>query len=106
MQYILLEACSNTRSTTLSDLSHLILTEKNYTFDPSITERTIQLQAQDNLIFSEGRKEFLIQIARIEAVNVTGALTTVEGVPLTVIVYNNDCKSDSINHFLVQHCKK
>lgn len=83
------------------DLSDLIVTETNYTFDPSICEKNVQLQAQDNLIFSERRKEFRIHIARIEAVNITGALTTVEGAPLTVIIYNNDCKSDSINHFLV-----
>ena len=76
-----------------SDLADLIVTETYYTFHPSISARNIHLEATDNLKFSEGRKEFLISIASIEAVNATGALTAIEGAPLTVIVYNNDCKS-------------
>lgn len=63
-----------------------------YTFDPTITEMDVPLEATDNLIFSERRKEIQINIVRVEAVDAIGALTSVRGMPAVITVYENDCK--------------
>ena len=53
----------------------------------------VQLEAPDNNIFSEDRKEFSINITNVEAINTTGALMKTRGAPLQIIVYNNDSKT-------------
>ena len=60
-------------------------------FDPSTSQRGVTVEVPNNSV-SERRKEFSILIARIEAINNTGALTAVEGQPVGITVYDNDCK--------------
>ena len=58
---------------------------------------------------SEGRKEFNISINRIEPVNynIPGIRTTVQGDPIKIIAYDNDCKYNIItNHTLDHSCNK
>ena len=75
-----------------TDVTDLTVSEI-FLFDPSTYEMDISIEIPDNSVSSEKRKEFNISIANIEAINSTGrALTAVEGEPLKVIVYDNDCK--------------
>ena len=75
-----------------TDVTDLTVSEI-FLFDPSTYEMDISIEISDNSVSSEKRKEFNISIANIEAINSTGrALTAVEGEPLKVIVFDNDCK--------------
>ena len=59
-------------------------------FDPFTSQLGVSVEVTNNSV-SERRKEFNISI-RVEAINSTGALIAVEGQPVRIIVYDNDCK--------------
>ena len=59
-------------------------------FDPFTSQLGVSVEVPNNFV-SERRKEFNIS-TRVEAINSTGALTAVEGQPVRIIVYDNDCK--------------
>ena len=62
-------------------------------FDPSTYEIDIQIEiyVPDDVVFSEERREFSASIS-VEAINATGTLTSVEGGPIGITVFDNDCK--------------
>ena len=59
-------------------------------FDPSTTQMPLDINIPDNSL-SEMQKQFNITMDRIETTSGVGALVT-SGEPITIIVYDNDCK--------------
>ena len=62
-------------------------------FDQSTYEIDVQVEiyVPNDSIFSEERREFNVFVS-VEAINATGTLTSVEGGPIGITVYDNDCK--------------
>ena len=54
----------------------------------------VPIQAVDNQILSEKRKEFRMYIESVEVINGSDALKSsrIEGEPVTITVYENDCE--------------
>ena len=71
---------------------------------PIVTEEDVLLEAVDNAMFSERRKEFQISIAGVEAVDAMGASTSVGGMPITITVYDNDRELLQQHHADIYHC--
>ena len=62
-------------------------------FDPLTYEIDVpvEIYVPDNSVFSEERKEFSASVS-VEAINAIGHLTSVEGGPIEMTVYDNDCE--------------
>jgi hypothetical protein len=61
-------------------------------FDPSTTERNVEVEIMEDTV-PEKRKEFNILIDGTMVVGApTANLATAVGGPVTVLVYDNDCK--------------
>ena len=63
-----------------------------YTMAPSITEVDVPLEPRDNSIPSEKPKKFQFNISSVEAIDAVGVFTSVQGMPVMITVYDNDCK--------------
>ena len=76
-----------------TDLEDLII-PTTFTFAPSTTEMDVPIQAVDNQILSEKRKEFRMYIESVEVINGSDALKSsrIEGEPVMITVYENDCE--------------
>ena len=63
-------------------------------FDPNIyeIEVPVEIYVPNNLLFSEERREFSISILETTAINATGTFSSVEGDPIKITIYDNDCK--------------
>ena len=67
---------------------------KSLLFNPSVTLIDVgPIEIRDDSL-SERRKEFSISIGRIEAISydVTSVRTAVQGDPVRIIAYDNDCE--------------
>lgn len=62
-------------------------------FHPSTNEIDVPVEVyvSDDSMFSEERKEFNVSVS-VKAINAKGHLTSVEGGPIEIAVYDNDCE--------------
>ena len=62
-------------------------------FNPSTYEIDVPVEVYvpDDSESSEERKEFSISVS-VKAINATGTLTTLEGGPIEITVYDDDCE--------------
>ena len=62
-------------------------------FHPSTieTDVPVEVYVPDDSVFSEERKEFNVSVS-VEAINAKGHLTSVEGGPIEIAIYDNDCE--------------
>ena len=62
-------------------------------FDPSTieTDVPIKVYVPDDSVFSEERKEFNVSVS-VSAIDAKGHLTSVEGGPIEIVIYDNDCE--------------
>ena len=62
-------------------------------FHPSTIENDVPVEVYvpDDSMFSEERKEFNVSVS-VSAIDAKGHLTSVEGGPIEIAIYDNDCE--------------